>query len=38
MTESDNRHFQFLARKLRERAEVAPTLAETFRDPEARRE
>jgi hypothetical protein len=37
MTETDNRHFRFLARKLRERAEEALTLAETFRDPEARR-
>jgi hypothetical protein len=37
MTETNNRHFLFLARKLRERAEEALTLAETFRDPEARR-
>ena len=35
MTESAK--FLVLARKLRERAEEASTLAENFRDPEARR-
>ena len=37
MTETDKSHFLFLARKLRERAEEALALAETFRDAEARR-
>jgi transcriptional regulator with AAA-type ATPase domain len=37
MSEHDNTHFLFLARKLRERAEEALTLADAFRDPEARR-
>jgi len=37
MTETDKRHFLFLAHKLRERAEEASTLAGAFRDPEARR-
>jgi hypothetical protein len=37
MTETDNRQFLFLARKLRERAEETLTLAEGFRDPGARR-
>jgi hypothetical protein len=36
MTETDKSHFLFLARKLRERGEEALTLADTFRDPEAR--
>jgi len=35
MTEAD--HFLFLSRKLRERAEEALVIAETFRDPEAQR-
>ena len=35
--ERDKTHFLFLARKLRERAEEALTLADDFRDPEARR-
>ena len=37
MTETDNGHFRFLTSKLRDRAEEARTLAEGFRDPEARR-
>jgi uncharacterized protein (DUF927 family) len=37
MTETNKSHFLFLARKLRERAEEALTLAETFHDVEARR-
>ena len=37
MTENGNGHFLLLARKLRDRAEEARTLAEEFRDPEARR-
>jgi hypothetical protein len=37
MTETDKSHFQFLARKMRDRAEEALTLAKTFRDPEAQR-
>ena len=37
MMENDKIHFLFLARKMRERAEEARTLAERFRDPEARR-
>jgi hypothetical protein len=37
MTETDKSHFLFLARKLRERAEEALTLAKTFGDPGARR-
>jgi len=37
MTETDKSHFLFLARKMRERAEEARTLAEEFRDPQARR-
>ena len=37
MPERDKTHFLFLARQLRERAEEALTLAEGFRDPEARR-
>jgi len=35
--ETDKSHFLFLARKMRERAEEAQTLAEGFRDREARR-
>ena len=37
MTENGNGHFLVLVRKLRDRAEEARTLAEGFRDPEARR-
>jgi hypothetical protein len=37
MMETNKSHFLFLARKLRERSEEALTLAETFRDAEARR-
>ena len=37
MTETNKSHFLFLVRKLRERGEEALTLAETFRDPEAKR-
>jgi len=37
MTETDKSHFLFLVRKLRERAEEALTLADTFRDPETKR-
>ena len=37
MTETDKSHFLFLIRKLRERAEEALTLADTFRDPETKR-
>jgi len=37
MTETNKSHFMFLARKMRERAEEARTLAEEFRDPQARR-
>jgi len=37
MTETDKRRFLFLARKMRDRAEEALTMAKTFRDPEARR-
>jgi hypothetical protein len=37
MTEIDKTHLLFMARKMRERAEEALTLAKTFRDPEARR-
>ena len=36
MTENRNGHFLLLARKLRDHAEEARTLAEEFRDPEAR--
>ena len=37
MPADDRTHFLFLARKLRERAEEALTLAEEFHDPEAGR-
>ena len=37
MTETNKGHILFLARKMRERAEEARTLAGTFRDSEARR-
>jgi hypothetical protein len=37
MTETNKSHLLFLARKLRERAEEALALAETFHDMEARR-
>ncbi len=37
MMETEKRHFLFLASKFRDRAEEARTLAEAFRDPEARR-
>jgi hypothetical protein len=34
---TETAHFIFLARRLRERAEEALTIAEDFRDPEAKR-
>jgi hypothetical protein len=37
MTETNKSHILFLARRMRERAEEARTLADTFRDSEARR-
>jgi len=37
MTETNKSHILFLARKMQERAEEARTLADTFRDSEARR-
>jgi hypothetical protein len=37
MTETDRTDFEFMARKMRERAQEALVMAEAFRDLEARR-